>query len=251
MSSRTRRREIDWDQEARDYAERLPVEHYMEGVSQAKQRKLFVFAAEMVCVERPDIQAFNELLVQWVRKGRRKIGQVVPDNMVVVWKEPIEAEGSYNVPKQPVGPFWVLEYVSKSNKRKDYEDSFDKYERELKVPYYLIFYHDNNELTLYHHDGKKYVSVKPNEHDRYAIPELEIEVGLLDGWARFWFRGKLLPLPGELQRELDEERKHNKELADKLDQERLAREALQRELDQLRAQMTATTKQANKPVGRP
>src|SRR5262249_23491721 len=82
----------------------------------------------------------------------------------------------------------VLEYVSKNNKRKDYEDNFRKYERELKVPYYLLFYPDNEELTLFHRRGSKYVSVKPNAAGRLAIPELELEVALLDGWVRFWFR---------------------------------------------------------------
>jgi Uma2 family endonuclease len=251
MSSKTRKREIDFEQAARDYAALLPLEHYMEGVSQATQRKLFIFAAELVHVHRPDIQAFNELLVQWVRKGRRKLGQVVPDNMVVVCEVPIKARGSYAVPEQPVGPFWVLEYVSKNNRRKDYEDSYDKYEKELKVPYYLIYYPDNEELTLYHHNGTKYVSVKPNEQERYAIPELEMEVGLLKGWARFWFRGKLLPLPADLQRERDQavqqrnqvqaelgQALHNAEqLENTLHQEREAREALQRQLDELRAQL--------------
>src|SRR5262249_29194308 len=139
--------------------------------------------------------------------GRDKtIRQVVPYNMVVVHDGPIEAETSYDVPLQPAGPFWVFEYVSKRSERKDFEESFAKYEKELKVPYYLVFYPDNQELTLYHRGRTKYVSVKPNAAGRLAIPELEIEVGILDGWVRFWFRGRLLPLPGELQHELDEMR---------------------------------------------
>ena len=47
----------------------------------------------------------------------------------------------------------MLEYVSKSSRRKDYDDNFDKYERDLKVPYYLTFYPDDQELTLYRHTG--------------------------------------------------------------------------------------------------
>ena len=52
----------------------------------------------------------------------------------------------------------------------------------------------------------KYVTVLPNEQGRYPIPELEVEAALLDEWVRFWFRGKLLPLPAELQHELDKAR---------------------------------------------
>jgi hypothetical protein len=62
---------------------------------------------------------------------------------------------------QPTGPFWVLEYVTKHNKRKDYEDNMQKYERELKVPYYLLFYPDNREPTLFHLSSRKYRSVPP------------------------------------------------------------------------------------------
>jgi hypothetical protein len=35
-----------------------------------------------------------------------------------------------------------------------------------------------------------------------AIPELELEAALLGGWVRFWFRGELLPLPGDLLKRL-------------------------------------------------
>jgi hypothetical protein len=190
-------------------------------------------------------------------KGKR-IGKIVPDNMVVVWKEPIQAEGSYDVPLQPTCPYWVLEYVSKSNKRKDYEKSFAKYEQHLQVPYYLLFYPDTQDLTLYHHNGQKYVSVPPNAQERHGLPDLELEVGLLDGWVRYWFRGELLPLPGDLQSTLDatrqqltqqrqraEEEKQRadqeKQRADqekqRADNERETRLALEREVARLKAQM--------------
>src|SRR5439155_24938725 len=154
--------------------------------------------------------------------GRKQVlQQVVPDNMAVVCKEEIKAENSYDVPLQPERPYWMFEYVSKYSQRKDYEDSFHKYERELKVPYYLLFYPDQQELTLFRHNGKKYVSVKPNESGRLAVPELEAEVALVDGWVRFWFRGELVPLTAELFRELEETRRRadrEKRRADKLEQ---------------------------------
>jgi hypothetical protein len=140
--------------------------------------------------------------------------------MVVRSKERPRAETSFNLPLEPAGPFWVLEYVSKSNKRKDYEDNFDKYEIELKVPYYLIFYPEIQELTLYRHDGTKYVTVPPNEHGRYPIPEVKIEVALLDGWVRYWFEGELLPLPAELQRDLDEAKRQAERERERAEQEK-------------------------------
>jgi Uma2 family endonuclease len=146
------------------------------------------------------------MLVQYPIKGQKRPGQVVPDNMVVVHDGPVKVEGSYDVPLQPVGPFWVLEYVSKSSERKDYDDNMLKYEKQLKVPFSLIFYPENQELTLFRHTGRKYATVRPNEHGRYAVAPLEIEVALLDGWVRFWFRGELLPLPAEMHHALQETR---------------------------------------------
>jgi hypothetical protein len=127
---------------------------------------------------------------------------------------------SYNVPLEPARPFWTLEYVSTGNARKDYEDSFRKYERDLKVPYYLVFYPDAGELTLYRHNKRKFVSVKPDEAGRCAIAELDLEVGMIDGWVRYWFEGALLPLPAELQQELDRARRQLAEATRRAEQER-------------------------------
>jgi Uma2 family endonuclease len=191
--------EIDYDKAARQYLSRLPPEHFMEATHQATQRKITLESLDLVHAQRPEVQVFNELLVQYPLPRRRKPGQVVPDNMVVLHPEPIEAEGSYIVQLQPARPFLMIEYVSKSNPRKDYIDNVQKYERDLKVPYYLWFLADSQDMVLFKHTGEKFVSVKPNEHGRLAIPELEVEVGLRDGWMRYWFRGKLLPLPAELE----------------------------------------------------
>lgn len=127
---------------ADDYLRSLPLEHFMKSTPQATQRKITLESLDLVHARRADVQFFNELLVQFPVRGSRKPAQAAPDNMVVVCKEPIDAQGSYDVPFQPVRPFWVFEYVSPSYKRKDYEDSFDKYER-LKVPYYLVFCPDS------------------------------------------------------------------------------------------------------------
>ncbi|HEY7153143.1 MAG TPA: Uma2 family endonuclease [Gemmataceae bacterium] len=219
---------------ADDYLRSLPLERFMESTPQAKQREITLESLALVKARRPDVQVFNELLVQFPVRGRRRPAQVVPDNMVVVWKEPIDAVGSYDVPLQPVRPFWAFEYVSPSNRRKDYEDSFEKYER-LKVPYYLVFYPDTQDLTLFHHNGEKYVSKKPNRRGRLAIPELDMEVGLLDGWVRYWYEGELLPLPADLQRDLDETRRRLAEATRRAETAEQEVARLRAEIEQLRS----------------
>jgi Uma2 family endonuclease len=234
--------EVAYERWAQEYLRSLPPEHFMEATGQGTQRAITLESLALVQARRPEVHVFNELLVQYPIRGQRRPGQVVPDNMVVITDQRIRAGSSYNVPLEAARPFWVLEYVSKSNKRKDYEDSFRKYERGLKVPNYLVFYPDEGELTLFRHNKRKYVTVRPNEHGRYAIPDLGLELALLDGWVRYWYQGELLPLPGDLQRQLDEARRETEEArrqaveakrrADEL-QQRL--EAAERELARLRS----------------
>jgi Uma2 family endonuclease len=193
-----------YEEAAQEYLRKLPLEHFMESTPQATQREITLESLALVRARRSDFQVFNELLVQYTLPKRKRLGQVVPDNMVVIHAEPIDAVGSFDVPLQPVGPYWVLEYVSKSNRRKDYKDNMRKYEHELKVPYYLLFEPDKQTMTLYRHDDERYVKVTPDANGRCGIDELDMEVGLLDGWVRFWFGGKLLPLPGEMQHDLQE-----------------------------------------------
>jgi Uma2 family endonuclease len=229
--------EIAYEREAQEYLRRLPLRHFMEATAQATQREITLASLALVKARRPDVRVFNELLVQYPRRGKLKPGQVVPDNMVVLTEQPTRAESSYNVPLEPAPPFWVLEYVSKSNKRKDYEGSFEKYERELKVPYYLVYYPEAGELTLYRHNRRKYGAVKPNKHGRYAIPELDLELGLSDGWVRFWHRGELLPLPADLQRDLDAARRQAEEEKRRADELQRRLGAAERELAELRARL--------------
>lgn len=230
--------EINYESAAQDYLRSLTLEHFMEATDQATQRQITLDSLTVLKVFLPEVQIFNELLVQYPRRGERKFGQVVPDNMVVLSSDPVRARSSFNLPLEKAKPFWVLEYVSKNNRRKDYDDNFDKYEKELKVPYFLLFYPDSQDLTLYHHTGKKYVSVKPNNRGRHSIPELDLEVALLDEWVRYWHKGKLLPLPGDLQRELNASARELNELKKRL-------ERTERELAELRTLVQQNSNRRN------
>jgi Uma2 family endonuclease len=194
--------QADYERSAREYCAGLPLEHFMEATPQATQREITLESLALVKARRPDLQVFNELLVQYPINAH--VAKVVPDNMVVLSDEPILATGSYNLPFEQVSPFWVLEYVSEGNPRKDYHANFLKYQDELKVPYYLLFRPDNLELQLHHHNGFQYERIRPNAEDRLSIPKLEIEVALHGGWVRFWYQGELFPLPAELQSQVDD-----------------------------------------------
>ncbi len=256
---------LEYDRYAEEYLRSLPLEHFMEATGQSIQREITLESLALVRARRPEVQVFSELLVIYPWENEPKPHLVVPDNMVVIHEQAIKAKSSFKVPLQPVGPFWVLEYVSKENMRKDYDENFQKYERELQVPYYLIFYPDEQELSLYRQMKGKYVSVTPNERGRLALAELDLEMALLEGWCRFWYQGQLLPLPGELLHELDEFRRRTQELEQQLqqanqraeqanqraeqllhesqqarqqaEQERQSRLALEQELERLRAKL--------------
>jgi Uma2 family endonuclease len=232
------------DEAEQEYLRRLPLEHFMEASAQGKQREITLESFALIHAARPDVQCFNELLVQYPRSGRKKLGQVVPDNMVVIHPEPIQVRGNFSTHVQPVGPFLVLEYVSKYNKRKDYDDNYDRYEQELKVPYYLLFYPDNQELTVFRLADGKYTSVTPNVAGRLPVPELELEAGLLDGWVRFWFRGELLPLPGELLKQLNAVR-------EQLGIERQARQAAEQRAAAAEAELTRLREELARVKGQP
>src|SRR5438874_434765 len=111
--------EIRYYEAAQEYLRKLPPEHFMEATPQATQRKITLESLDLVQARRPEVQVFNELLVQYPLPRRKRPGQVVPDNMIVIHDKPIKADGSYDVPLQPAPPFCMLEYVSKSNRRKD------------------------------------------------------------------------------------------------------------------------------------
>ena len=200
----TRLVQIAYDWAADDYLRSLPLEHFMESTDQSTQREITLESLALVRAVRPDFQVFSELLIQYPisTKKKRTPERVVPDNMVVIWPEPLTGLKAFHTPLQPVLPTMVMEYVSASNRRKDYDDNFRRYRDDLHVPFYLLFEPENQSLNVFHLEDGKYAKIAKNDAGRLAIPELELEVGLIDGWVRYWHRGALLSLPGELLNQL-------------------------------------------------
>ena len=205
----------------------------MEATPQATQRKITLASLDLVHARRPDFQVFNELMVQYAEPGSEAIRRVVPDNMVVLHEGDLGPLTSLSLPVHAVRPFWVMEYASTSSRRKDDEDNFDKYERILEAPYYLLYYPENEELTLYRFDAERhrYDTVPPGGEGRRALPEVGIEVGLVGGWVRFWHEGRLLLLPAEADRELDEVRAERDRESRRADLEKLRGDRERRRAD--------------------
>ena len=192
----------DYDQAAQEYLESLPLEHFMESTSQSIQRAITTESLEILKSYRPEVQLFNELLIQY--PGPQGLKRVVPDSMVVLAEQFGPQRSNFALELESAPPFWVLEYVSPSSRDKDYVDSFNKYEQELQVRYYLSFDFDRQDLRLCRHDGERYVRLEPDITGRVAIEELDLLIGLHETWIRFWYQGQLLPLPRELKQQLEE-----------------------------------------------
>lgn len=202
----------------------------MEAEPQSLQRSITTASFRLLEVRRPGFHFFNELLVQYPMNG--DLGQVVPDNMVVLGGSGHERRGSYNVVFEEAPVFWALEYVSPSSKRKDYEESYRKYEQELLIPYYLVFHPEKQDLRLYRHTGTAYELVETDADGRLPIRELEMQVAIQGGWVRFWYQGRLIPLPEELQEQADKQAQLIVALKATVDVERKRANDLKRERDE-------------------
>lgn len=248
----------EYELRAKEYMRGLPLEHFAESTGQSGQRAITLKSFSVLRARLPDVHVFNELLLQYHHGRDSRLHQIVPDNMVLVWQEPIKANLSFDLPLQPVRPLWVLDYLSRHTNRKDYQDHFHKYECELKVPYYLRIDTDNRQFILYHHTGQQYVPVEPNAKGRLDLPQLKLEIGLLDETVRYWYQDELLLLPGELLRELEKYRRlfdeakqeaddaerradEAKQLADEMKKARLA---LEQEANRLRSQLSRKQNQS-------
>lgn len=243
----------DYERAAQAYLTALPMAHFMESTCQSRQREITSESFDILKTRIPSLQHFGELLMQYEADDGTLV-QVVPDNMVILSDEPERARSSFAVRLEKAKPFWVLEYASENNKKKGYEQSFRKYEDVFEVPYCLIFDPEMSDLRLWRYNGEGYVRMEPDARGRFRIDELDLELGLLDGWLRYWHRGELLPLPAELQQDRDRLRgelaERNRELRQQADVVQHLKELQAEQADQMTQVMSSLRRQVEERAQR-
>lgn len=190
----------EYEDAALEFQRSLTIEDIMEAHILTLLRASFL-GLMMLKRSYPELQLFNEVLVLYPFDG--KLQRVVPDNMLVLNADPDREwnRTSYNLEYERDKPFLVVEYVSPSTGEKDRDDgeSYHKYETHLCVPYYLIYDPESGKpLTLLRHDGHGYGAASVNQAGRFEIPELDLQIGVVDDLVRYWHDGSLLPIPTEV-----------------------------------------------------
>jgi len=102
-------------------------------------------------------------------------------------------------------PRVALEFASgdgsEERDRTEEDGKFWVYEQGIIIPYYGIFIFETGQLEMYHLQDEHYEPLAPNEHHRFVIPPLGVELGIWHGtyetkeddWLRWWdLQGNML-----------------------------------------------------------
>jgi hypothetical protein len=107
------------------------------------------------------------------------------------------------------------------------------YEKGIRIPYYGIHLFGTDELEMYHLEDVRYKAMSPNEHGRFLIPPMRVELGIWHGffagtetnWLRWWdLQGNMLLTGAERAKKEAESAEKEKERAEK-EAERAEKEA--------------------------
>ncbi len=163
----------------------------------------------------PDGNYFNgrDCGLYWRHTDPPLRGCKAPDWFYVPGVEPLPAgeyRRSYVLWQEGVVPQVVLEYASGDGSEEHDQTRIDGkfwvYEQGIGIPYYGIIVVATGQLEMYQLAGGRYELMTENEHGRYAIPPLGVELGVWHGtfeisesdWLRWWDEdGTLLPTGDE------------------------------------------------------
>jgi Uma2 family endonuclease len=140
---------------------------------------------------------------------------------------------SYVLWQEHIAPLVLLEYASgdgaEERDRTPWEGKFWVYEQIVRPSVYGIFEWGTGRLEMFHLVEDRFVPMPANEHGRYPIGPLGVELGVWHGryneydapWLRWWdAEGIMLQAPGEeaerLKQQVDESRLLAERLAVKL-----------------------------------
>ncbi|NJR24151.1 MAG: Uma2 family endonuclease [Richelia sp. CSU_2_1] len=195
-----------------------------------------------------------------------------PDWFVVLGVSRFREDGdglrlSYVIWDELVSPLIVVELLSAGTEDEDLglkEAAIDKpppkwevYERILRIPYYIVFDRIYSQLRVFRLVGNRYREQALINGSRFWIPELELSIGLWEGFYeghyRMWLRwydadGELILNPEE-ERELaleiaEEERVAKESALSQAEQERLAKESALSQAEQERLAKESAFSQA-------
>ncbi len=163
---------------------------------------------------------------------------------------------SYVVWQEGVAPLLVVELLSPGTEREDLGQrvrgsdelptKWEVYEQVLRVPYYVVFGREADELKVFRLTGARYVEVA-DHGGRFWVAELGLGLGLWQGrykgQERLWLRwydaeGRWIATPDERaqqERQRAEQEQREKEAAlQRLEQEQREKEAALQRLEQER-----------------
>jgi hypothetical protein len=161
---------------------------------------------------------------------------------------------SYVLWQERVPPALILEFASDDG-TEDRDNTpntgkFWVYEQRIRPSYYGIFDAETGLLDMFVLEKTGFVPMQPNEHGRFEIVPLGLELGIWKGscgngeahWLRWWDKnGTMLPNALEREQELREqatrERREKEQARSLAEQERREKEALQQEIERLKEQL--------------
>lgn len=182
---------------AEEFRALRPKQELIEGVSQSTQSRITQDSLTVLRRRHPGFTVFGELMIVYDEAGKLK--HITPDNAVALVPEDDPRRQSWNWEYEGRSLLVVFDSLAR---REDYPAALKVYEQ-LRIPYCVEVDLEAKSVIVRHFNGRL-TPMASDPHGRYEIPELNIKLGLFDGWLRFWHQDRLLPIAEEQDEQLEE-----------------------------------------------